>query len=631
MSLLNPNALYLLISVPIVILLYFLKLRRQTIKVPSIILWRTAVEDMKANVPFQRFRKSLLLPLQLLFLLSAILGLARPAYVYKSRLGRHTVLVIDVSASMQSIEKEQSLFKMAQNSALEMVEEMPENGQMMLVKGSLHPSIILPFTQDKSKLRNIIENISPVDTTSDIEKAIDLALSSCQEIQGAKIIVLTDRNAIAQPEIPTQINSSIKYIRYGEKNQNIAITRFDVSRSQTHRKKYQIFVEVQNFDEKPHDVIVWLLIGGYRIQSDSANLKGDEYKEFVFNFKDSRFDGKVLEIRLETEDSLSVDNSVYSIIHRFEKQRVLVVSDTHNLFLEQVLLTNPDVELHQIQPEQYIGTAGYDVALFYKVVPDKIPDGNVLFVYPEKSLPFMRIISKDENVSVVNANQAHPIMRDVDLANLKVKKSLVYEMPPWGIPLVESTSSPLIWFGKWRKRKGIIFAFDAFAFDLQFSQPLVMRRSFPILMAQSLQWLGEANRAISPDQTKAGSAVEISIPYFNEVDKIVIDAPGGNKHILSANESSVVFDDTRKTGIYQVHADNQLIGKFAVDLLDEDESDLIRTSKPKQLVKNLASNLSSTKKSYHEVWHYLAVIALATLVLEWWIYHRQMLGSFHPG
>ena len=623
MSLLNPKALYLLISIPIIILLYFLKLRRQTQKVPSIILWMTAFEDMKANVPFRRFRKNLLLPLQLLFLLAAILGLARPAYVRESRLGQHTVLIIDVSASMQSVEDGKSLFEMAQTDALKMVDEMPENGRMMLIKGSLHPSIILPFTHDKSDLRDKIQKTFPTDSTSNLKDAIDLALSSSQEIRGTEIIVLTDGNSVVQSEATVQSENSIKYVRYGKQNRNVAITRFDVSRKQANQKKYQAFVEVHNFDEKPHDVLVWLLIDGHRIQSDSATLKKKEHREFVFDFDDRGFDGKVLEIRLDTEDSLSVDNSVYAVLHKFEKQRVLVVSDKRNLFLEQVLLTNPDVEFRQIRRDQYIGMAGYDVALFYKIVPYKIPNGNILFVYPERSLPFMRIISKAKDVSVVSVNPTRSIMRDVDLDDLKVKESLVYEMPPWGVPLVESTSSPLIWLGEWGMRKGIIFAFDAFNPLLS---RLVLMRAFPILMAQCLQWLGKSNRIISPDQLKTGSVVKISVPHFNEVEKVIIDAPGGRKYLLPADESFVVFGDTYKTGVYQVYADEQLIGKFAVNLLNADESNLIRTSKQKQPSRLTEFGSSSTKKSYYEVWHLMAIIALAALALEWWLYHRRVLA-----
>ena len=78
MSLLNPWALLLLLAMPAVVLLYFLKLKRPAVRVPSSLLWRKVVEDMRVNSPFQKLKRSLLLLLQLLALLAAALALARP-------------------------------------------------------------------------------------------------------------------------------------------------------------------------------------------------------------------------------------------------------------------------------------------------------------------------------------------------------------------------------------------------------------------------------------------------------------------------------------------------------------------------------------------------------------------------
>ena len=79
MQFLNPAAFYLLGVIPIVVALHFLKLRRHTHRVPSILLWRSTDEDQRANVPFQRLRNLLLPLLQVLFLLLVTFSVARPA------------------------------------------------------------------------------------------------------------------------------------------------------------------------------------------------------------------------------------------------------------------------------------------------------------------------------------------------------------------------------------------------------------------------------------------------------------------------------------------------------------------------------------------------------------------------
>jgi hypothetical protein len=66
------------VSVPLLLLLYFLKLKRREQIVSSTLLWKRAVQDLQVNAPFQRLRRNILLLLQLLVLLAILLALAGP-------------------------------------------------------------------------------------------------------------------------------------------------------------------------------------------------------------------------------------------------------------------------------------------------------------------------------------------------------------------------------------------------------------------------------------------------------------------------------------------------------------------------------------------------------------------------
>jgi len=105
----NPwNLAWLAPLAGLILVMYVLKLRRTDVAVPSILLWRQVIRDVQANAPFQRLRKSLLLLLQLIIACLLVLALARPYIRAFSMGGRHTVIVVDTSASMRATDESPS-------------------------------------------------------------------------------------------------------------------------------------------------------------------------------------------------------------------------------------------------------------------------------------------------------------------------------------------------------------------------------------------------------------------------------------------------------------------------------------------------------------------------------------------
>src|SRR3954470_22720341 len=102
-SLLAPWMWAAVAGVPVgIIALYFLKLRRRPVQVPSTLLWRRSLEDLHVNSLFQRLRRNLLLFLQLLMLVLAMLALTGPRLRGSSTPGQRFVLAVDDSASMSA-------------------------------------------------------------------------------------------------------------------------------------------------------------------------------------------------------------------------------------------------------------------------------------------------------------------------------------------------------------------------------------------------------------------------------------------------------------------------------------------------------------------------------------------------
>src|SRR5436189_5500320 len=87
---------------PAIVALYFLKLRRQPLEVPSTYLWKKSIEDMHVNSLWQRLRQNLLLFLQLLLVALAMLALTRPGWEGTKLDGDRFIFLVDNSASMSA-------------------------------------------------------------------------------------------------------------------------------------------------------------------------------------------------------------------------------------------------------------------------------------------------------------------------------------------------------------------------------------------------------------------------------------------------------------------------------------------------------------------------------------------------
>ena len=277
MSFIQPGALLLgLLAIPI-LLLYMLRMRRKEQQVPSILLWSMLLRDRRANTPWQRLRRNLLLLLQLLILTSLVLAMARPALPVATVPGNSLIVLLDASASMQAVDVKPSRFEHARQAVEELIANLAPGTSMSLVLVGDEPQVLAAATMDKAQLRASLAlarpGVGPVDWTSALALA---AGAAAQASDGATVVIVSDGglDATSLPSLPAQI----RYLPVGESDDNLAISAMALQQT---ARSAELFLQVHNYAAEERQAVLTLNIDGSLIQAERITLAGDESLDAV--------------------------------------------------------------------------------------------------------------------------------------------------------------------------------------------------------------------------------------------------------------------------------------------------------------------------------------------------------------
>ena len=186
MNFLNPIAgiVAALIAVPLLVLLYFLKLRRRPLRVSSTLLWEQAGADLQVNVPFRWIKFSFMLLLQLATLLALLIALARPAIDLSRPTSKRVVILIDRSASMSAqdgpldpasgkpITRLEDAKAKATETAISLLRS--RGGEVLVAQFAARASVVQNFSSLQGDLTAAIAGITATDQPADLRAAMAL-------------------------------------------------------------------------------------------------------------------------------------------------------------------------------------------------------------------------------------------------------------------------------------------------------------------------------------------------------------------------------------------------------------------------------------------------------------------------
>ncbi|MBI4661821.1 MAG: VWA domain-containing protein [Verrucomicrobia bacterium] len=609
MNFLSPVAFFFAAAIPVVILFYLLKRKRIVRLVSSTLLWQKFLAETQASAPFQKLRHNWLLILQILLLILAILALSRPYFSGKTSGGRLEVVILDASASMQSADEAPTRFEKARGEALKLVDAMHDNDQMVVLQAGANTEVKQSATREKAALRRALQACKAADTPTRLKEALKLAETLIQNNTAAEIHLFSDGAVTAMEEFE---NSGLPLVFHpvGQRANNLGITTLDVRANPENAAQRAVFTSVVNYSTNQQQSQLEFRLDGELVEVKSLTFAPRETSPQVFLAAQAR-DG-IISVRLTTQDDLAVDNQAAIVSLLPQPVKVLLVTPGNHL-LARALRVAPHVNL-SVSAALTDPAAGFDVVVLDNLEPTVWPNANVLAFHTANTNWFAGW-SQLETPAIVDWKATHPLLRFVNFDNVQVNKALAVQTPTWAASIVDAPQTALILAGELGRQRIVWVGFDL----LESSWPL--RISFPIFIANAVEWLNPA--AINASQLSVQAGNPFRLALTENVDSAQVKFPDGTVRACEVNAArgELVFGDTSRQGTYRLTAGaNEVV--FCVNLLDGNESD---TTPKAELNFGKYAKVSGTtvRRASLEIWRWIAAGALAVLMFEWWYYHRR--------
>ncbi|MGH2455977.1 MAG: vWA domain-containing protein [Candidatus Limnocylindria bacterium] len=627
-----PLALIGLVSLPIIVAYYMLRLRRRDVPVGSTFLWQQLVRDVEANAPWQRLRFSWLLLVQLLIALLAVLAAARPFVAVTSDLAANVVLIVDTSASMAAQDPEGERMAQARDAARQVVGDLPEGGRITVVAADDSAHVLVSETDDRAAALDAIDGITASQLPGDLTDAFALASALAARDSDSTVVVVTDANADRLPRVG--IGAPVVVERVGSTDANQAIAALSAVR-RSGGAQVDLFVAVSNPSAVEATRRLEVYADGALVDARELTVPaGQRTEALISTIPTAAF---VIEARLAGDDALAVDDRAYALVPQESVVRSLLVTEG-NAYLESALALLPRLELYAVGPGGYADAldeaegagAPFGLLVFDRVAPADVPLVPSLWIGPPGDGPFGTLGSRIQGPALARADPAEPLLRFVDLSTLHVGRARAVELAAGMRPLVESTDGdPLIAAGRIDGRGVALLAFSLGESDL----PLQV--AFPLLVSNLADFLLPPVDGVLPPSVDLGETLVVELdPAIRRVvatTTSLTDLPSSSEGIeLEVVGGRVTLPPARQAGIIELRAadaggeGDPPLGQTAANLFDPGES-RIAPGDPLRIAdmgRVGATAGGAGLPARDEWWWPLALVAFVLLVVEWLLFHR---------
>ena len=674
-----------LAAVPLcIVLLYFLKLKRQSVVVPSTLLWRRSMEDLRVNSLFQRLRRNILLIMQLLTVAMILLALTGPSWVGSSTSGRRLIIAIDQSASMSATDVAPNRLSVAKSKATALINSMTASDLAMIIAFSDTAEVVSSYTSNKNLLKQKIQAIEPTERRTNLREALQVAdglANPSRQTEGGiataestpKLVILTD-GAFAdiqgfslgnlEPELivigqgPPEFKPGQNEEKTTYPTNNLAVLTMQARRNEESPNTIEVFGRLKNYDSADNTTELKL----FRLPVDATKAEqtlidalkitvpGESEKGFQFTIADTG--AQALMIDCQSNDLLKADNIAYAVVPPDRKPSIRLVS-SGNRYLSQYFrspgvkesieyseITPEDLKKPEIQREFSLGKDA--LTIFDRCAPEIAPQNHSLYFGafpPGKKFAELKAF---QNPTILDWDTASPLMQYLrDLTVIRIREVRIPEPLPAGArPLIESDKGPVAVTSPRDGFMDVIIGFHL-SDEKSFNTDWFLKYSFPLFLSNTIQNLAGVGSDSVDGMHRPGESFSIAagglVGKSLAIESLITNSKSTDSTTNVDSSGRVAITAQGFQGAFSVKNERSLVDLFAVDLFDDQESNLAtRGLAPvgapgpvaeKYQLKIGFTPIAGTSKSAGldaPLWKSAVALGLILLIAEWFIYNRRV-------
>lgn len=616
------NAWWLLLAVPLLVF-YFLKLKRPRVEISSLVLWQSVVNDQRVNSPFQKFRRNILLWLQLCILLMLVLALMQPFVPGSAEQAVYQPILIDCSASMAATDPVtgKARLDIAKERVATLIDNLSPEQQLSLIAVHSSADQLTEFTGNRRMLHDALTALRVRDVPGQLEDALRLTQALAKTVPVDSAVLLSDGNVPEQANfaLPFRLN----YQQLPPAGANAGITAFNARLASS--EVWEVFLRVESSADLSGQVT--LLQDGQQVGEQPFVLGPGESQQLTF-----RIESEVstnLEARLTpaavTFDSLSTDNLAWLDLPPARPLRVYASQSLAGF--RRALLAMPGVDLFPKDKQPVQRSVPYDL-----VISDEIADNDLLApVY------FLAGVTPEDVQKLVEPNPAltrfldwnrtssllrHMQLRDVEIADSVRSLPGVddgdFEEAGFTV-LASGTNGPLILRRRTASRLSYHSLFHPARSTLEY------RVAFPVLVANLVQ--------LARQEASVGDVVALETGVLPTLKRdsestYVVTAPDSSQQTVKADDSGQLRGVVAsQVGNYQFTSKADEPFSLSANLLSSDETTLTSVDSI-QFDEQTVGSADEILSSDRPLWSTLTLVAFGFLLIEWCFFQQPRQRRF---